>query len=424
MGQDVAIQVQNLSKVYRLYNRPLDRLKESLHPLRKRYSHDFYALHNASFAVKKGETVGIIGKNGSGKSTLLKIITGVLTATTGTVQVVGKVSALLELGAGFNPEMTGIENVYLSGVVMGYGQKEIDDKLEEILAFADIGDYVYQPVKTYSSGMFVRLAFAVAINVDPDILIVDEALSVGDMAFQAKCYRRINEFQGSGKTILLVTHSMDSILKYCQRTIVLDEGQLIDYGNSKEMVDVYKKLLVRFKKPHAGPKAVAIEQGRAWKDNFKINESYLEYGDKQAEIIDYGIFAADGKPLQIIISDQLITVKMKIRINQDISEPIYAFAIKDLKGNELVGTNTALAPIDTGCPYPGHVIQISFTQRLNLQCGHYSLSLGCTCFATDEILTIYHRLYDILYFEVISEKRIFGLFDVHSEIEIQATANS
>ena len=206
MPEEVVIKIENLSKVYKLYNSPVDRLKESLHPLRKQYHHDFYALNNVSFEIKKSESVGIIGKNGSGKSTLLKILTGVLTPTSGTVKVNGKVSALLELGAGFNPELSGIENVYFNGMLMGYTREDMAERLDEILSFADIGNFVHQPVKTYSSGMFVRLAFAVAINVDPDILIVDEALAVGDIKFQRKCFLKIEELRKSNKSILFVSH--------------------------------------------------------------------------------------------------------------------------------------------------------------------------------------------------------------------------
>ena len=202
---NTAIKVSNLTKIYKLYDKPMDRLKESLHPLKKNYHKDFYALNDVSFEVKKGETVGIIGKNGAGKSTLLKIITGVLTPTSGDVQVNGRIASLLELGAGFNPEYTGIENIYLQGTLMGFGHEEMAAKVDEILAFADIGDFIHQSVKMYSSGMFARLAFAVAINVDPDILIVDEALSVGDAAFQNKCIRKMEEIGDKGITILFVS---------------------------------------------------------------------------------------------------------------------------------------------------------------------------------------------------------------------------
>ena len=243
MPGEYAIDVRDVTKIYKLYDKPIDRLKESLNPLHRNYHRDFYALNHISFQVKKGETVGIIGTNGSGKSTILKIITGVLTPTTGTVQVDGVISALLELGAGFNMDYTGIENIYMNGTMMGFSRKEMDEKLQDILDFADIGDFVYQPVKTYSSGMFVRLAFALAINVDPEILIVDEALSVGDVFFQAKCYRRMEEIRKSGTTILMVTHDMGSIIKYCDKVVLLNRGEFVAEGAPGRMVDLYKKIL-------------------------------------------------------------------------------------------------------------------------------------------------------------------------------------
>ncbi len=242
-GKENAISVQDVTKVYRLYDKPIDRLKESMSISHKNYHRDFYALKGLSFQVKKGETVGIIGTNGSGKSTILKIITGVLTPTSGEVNVDGKISALLELGAGFNMDYTGIENVYMNGTMMGYTKKEMDAKLQDILDFAEIGDFVYQPVKTYSSGMFVRLAFALAINVDPEILIVDEALSVGDVFFQSKCYRRMEEIRKKGTTILMVTHDMGSIIKYCDRVVLLHKGEFIAEGPAGKVVDMYKKIL-------------------------------------------------------------------------------------------------------------------------------------------------------------------------------------
>ena len=241
---EIAIAVNHLNKIYRLYDKPVDRLKESLGLSRKKKYKEHYALRDVSFTVEKGETVGIIGTNGSGKSTILKIITGVLNPTGGEVQVNGRISALLELGAGFNMEYSGIENIYLNGTMIGFSREEIDAKLDEILKFADIGDFVYQPVKTYSSGMFVRLAFAVAINIEPEILIVDEALSVGDVFFQAKCYRKFEEFKKQGKTILIVSHDLGSISKYCDRVVLLNQGVKMAEGNPKEMVDLYKRLLV------------------------------------------------------------------------------------------------------------------------------------------------------------------------------------
>jgi len=243
---DFAIKVDNVTKIYKLYDKPIDRLKEMLDFRKKSYHSDHYALRDISFEVKKGESVGIIGTNGSGKSTILKIITGVLNPTTGNVEVKGRISALLELGAGFNMEYTGIENIYLNGTMMGYSKKDIDERLKEIVNFADIGEFINQPVKTYSSGMFVRLAFAVAINIDPEILIVDEALSVGDVFFQAKCYKKFQEFRKAGKTIIFVSHDLSSISKYCDKAILLNKGIFIEEGKPNNVIDTYKKNILYY----------------------------------------------------------------------------------------------------------------------------------------------------------------------------------
>ena len=240
----VAIQVKGLEKAYKLYDKPSDRLKEALGFGRKKRYKEHYALKGVDMTIYQGETVGIIGTNGSGKSTILKIITGVLNPTGGSVHVNGRISALLELGAGFNMEYNGIENIYLNGTMIGFSKKEIDAKMDDILNFADIGDYVHQPVKTYSSGMFVRLAFAVAINIEPEILIVDEALSVGDVFFQAKCYHKFEEFKEMGKTIVFVSHDLSSISKYCDRVVLLNQGVKLGEGSPKEMIDAYKQVLV------------------------------------------------------------------------------------------------------------------------------------------------------------------------------------
>lgn len=242
MTSAIVIKADNLTKTYRLYGSPIDRLKESIHPLRKIYHKDHYALKNVSFEIKKGETLGVIGINGSGKSTLLKILTGVLTPSEGSVSVNGSIAALLELGAGFNPELTGLENIYFSGVIMGYSRSQIDLKLDDILSFADIGEYVYQPVKMYSSGMFVRLAFAVATSVIPDVLIVDEALSVGDIFFVQKCHERMTSLMNGGATVILVSHDMRAIEKYCSRVILLDKGETAFLGPSNEAILHYYDL--------------------------------------------------------------------------------------------------------------------------------------------------------------------------------------
>lgn len=239
MNNDIAIKVQSLSKVYYLYDKPQDRLKEALHPFRKSYHHDFYALNDINFEIKKGETVGIIGKNGAGKSTLLKIITGVLTSTSGSVEVNGKIASLLELGAGFNPEMTGMENIYLNGTIMGFSKNDMDKKVDSIIEFADIGEFIHQQVKTYSSGMFARLAFSVAINVEPDILIVDEVLSVGDNTFQKKCLNKLTLMKDNGVSILVVSHDDYTVKYFCKRALYLENGKQKYFGLSSEAVDFY-----------------------------------------------------------------------------------------------------------------------------------------------------------------------------------------
>ena len=290
-----AIEIRNLSKMYKLYNRPLDRLKDSLGLSRKKLYKEHYALKDVSFDIGEGECVGIIGTNGSGKSTILKIITGVLAPTAGTVTVNGRISALLELGAGFNPEYSGMENIFLNGTMLGFSEEEINARLDEILSFADIGDFIHQPVKTYSSGMFVRLAFAVAINIDPEILVVDEALSVGDVFFQAKCYHKFEEFKKQGKTILFVSHDLGSISKYCDHVILLNQGVMLDEGTPKAMVDMYKQLLV-----HQDPvkQAEGSETKKEdWKQGFLVNPNTLEYGEKQAEITDFVVMdSKDFRP--------------------------------------------------------------------------------------------------------------------------------
>ena len=244
MENEYAIRVKNITKRYKLFERNRDRVRDALGLAGKKQLYkDLYALKDLSFDIKKGESVGIIGVNGAGKSTILKIITGVLTPSEGEVEIGGRISALLELGAGFNPEYTGLQNVYLNGTMMGFSKEEIDKRLQSILDFADIGDFINQPVKTYSSGMFVRLAFAVAINIEPEILIVDEALSVGDVFFQTKCFHKFEEFRKAGKTIIFVSHDLGSIRRYCDKAILLNHGEKISEGTPAEVIDIYKRVL-------------------------------------------------------------------------------------------------------------------------------------------------------------------------------------
>ena len=373
MQSNLAINVCDVTKIYRLYDKPIDRLKESISLTHKKYHKEFFALDKISFSVEKGSTVGIIGTNGSGKSTILKIITGVLNPTTGSVEVDGNISALLELGAGFNMDYTGIENIYMNGTMMGFSREQMEAKLPEILEFADIGDFVYQPVKTYSSGMFVRLAFALAINVEPEILIVDEALSVGDVFFQAKCYRRMEEIRKTGTTILMVTHDMGSVIKYCDKVILLNKGEFLAEGPAGEMVDLYKKILAgRMDDLEADlakrldsnfsdmmelnndiNKTHAKEYHGLMKEKISINPNKTEYGDGRAEIYDLGLLDSKGELTNLLLKGEEFTIREKIRFNANIESPIFTFTIKDKKGTELSGTNTMFEGVEVKPVKPG-----------------------------------------------------------------------
>ncbi len=319
----IAISVKNLTKIYHLYGKPVDRLKEALNPFKKSYHHDFYALNDVSFEIKKGETVGIIGKNGAGKSTLLKIITGVLTPTSGEVKVDGKIASLLELGAGFNPEMTGLENIYLNGTIMGFTKEEMDSKVDAILEFADIGEFVYQPVKMYSSGMFARLAFAVAINVEPDILIIDEALSVGDMHFQLKCMEKFNEFRESGRTILFVTHDISSVKRFCTYTMWINNGELQSIGDTDYITDRYIDFL-KMKEKIDDPK-----------DSQVLNNNIAEI--KKISILKDEHLVKDMHYLDCI------DVVVQYEVYDDtIKEPVLGIAIHSIDNQYICGLNTLL----------------------------------------------------------------------------------
>lgn len=410
-----AIISENISKKYNLYNKPIDRLKESLNPFKKSYHRDFTALKPLSFKVKKGECFGIIGVNGSGKSTLLKILTDVLTPTTGTYKVNGKVSALLELGAGFNVDFTGLENIYLNGTIMGYTKEEMEKRVKSIEDFADIGDFINQPVKTYSSGMFARLAFAVAINVDPDILIVDEALSVGDIYFQAKCYKKFEEFKASGKTIIFVTHDMGSVLKYCDEVLLLNKGELIGLGTAQKMVDLYKKILSNQLDKKEEKFQTKIEG--EYKKMLVANPNPIVYGGNEATIIDYAIIDDKGNVTNSIIKDTSYIIKVIVQFNIDIDDAIVAYTIKNTKGVELTGTNTFIENIPLKNIKQGEVIEVSFNQKMLLQGGEYLLSLGCTKYENDG-LKVFHRLYDITSVDVISKKDSVGIFDSCSKVEL------
>ncbi len=441
-----AIVVQNVEKIYKLYDKPRDRMKEAFGFGKKKNHKLHYALSGINMDICRGETVGIIGTNGSGKSTLLKIITGVLTPTSGEVRVDGRISALLELGAGFNQEYNGIENVYLNGTMMGFSEKEIDERLPSILEFADIGDYVYQPVKTYSSGMFVRLAFAVAINIDPEILIVDEALSVGDVFFQAKCYHKFEEFKSQGKTIVFVSHDLSSISKYCDRVFLLNKGKLLGEGTPKKMIDVYKQVLVgqyniaeaqetaegsgeslignkEAGDSPAGRGSEPLEEGSRPEESdstpdAKINPSALEYGTKQACITEYYLTDEKGMRTTAVLKGSSFTLHMRVEFGEHIPAPIFAFSVKNARGTEITGTNTMIEKAFLEGVEAGQTKEVTFTQKMSLQGGEYLLSLGVTGYNGDTF-EVYHRLYDVMSVTVISDKDTVGYYDMDSVVEVR-----
>lgn len=421
---NIAIECKEVSKVYKLYDNPKDRVKEAFGISKKALYREHFAVSNVSFSINSGECVGIIGTNGAGKSTLLKIITGVLKASSGSVTVNGKISALLELGAGFNMEYTGIENIYINGRMTGYTKAEVDERLQSILDFADIGDFVYQPVKTYSSGMFVRLAFAVAINIEPDILIVDEALAVGDVFFQAKCFKKFEEFKKQGKTILFVSHALGTIQKYCDRAILLNKGIKMAEGEPKEIIDLYNKQLSQEKGNKASAKksqenSLKIDKKeKSWKDSLLINPHILEYGNKDAEIIDFAVVDDFGVVTNNIMKGSMFEIQLKVHFNVDVEDPIFAYTIKDLKGTELTGTNTLLQGINTGMVCAGEVRTISFKQKMLLQSYEYLLCLGCTGFHGGK-LVVFHRLYDVCNINVLANRDTVGVFDMESVIEVE-----
>jgi len=366
-GDGVAIRAQNLTKIYKLYDRSVDRLKESLHPFRRIYHHDFHALKDVSFEIRKGETFGIIGKNGSGKSTLLKIIAGVLTPSGGNLEVRGKVSALLELGIGFNPDMTGRENIYFSGTIMGYSREEMDAKVDDILAFADIGDFIHQPMKTYSSGMFVRLAFAVATKVDPEILVVDEALAVGDMFFQSKCMLMMKRMIDSGMTLLFVSHDTSSVTNLCRRAIYLENGAIKTMGEALSVTDQYlkdmRRLIYRASPECESPEGELLNVGQeismqnqdetAPAENsglsdgtcagsvFKVDPTFSErvqpyrYGTGGARVMAMELVNQQGEPAVAFRFNEWITVRAYIECYKEIDFLSCCILIRNRNGIEI-----------------------------------------------------------------------------------------
>ncbi len=392
-----AIAVHNVSKKFRLFASPKERLLEALHPFRKQYHKEFWALRDISFEVGRGETIGILGRNGSGKSTLLQIICSVMQPTKGEVQVNGRISALLELGAGFNPEFTGRDNVILSGAIMGIHRKEMLGRLPEIEAFADIGEFFDQPVKTYSSGMFVRVAFAAAIHVDPDILVVDEALAVGDVRFQRKCLVQIEKIRTSGAVVLFVSHSLETITSLCNRAIILEKGELVADGEPKIIAEEYLTILFSEERteitvePTQGggvtsttnqePLAWDRMDGYPWPDasiteRFGYNRQEIRTSNGGAAILDYQVMSDGRADLTSVASGTALMILVKVRFSEEVTQPILGFELKTDKGVTIAGSNTYLTrtPIRSARTGDVRVYQVEFKVPLNE--GDYFIDLG------------------------------------------------
>jgi ABC-type polysaccharide/polyol phosphate transport system ATPase subunit len=372
---EFVIRVSQLKKKYQLYTKPFDRLKEVLHPLRKSYHKDFYALKDLSFEIKKGQSVGIIGKNGSGKSTLLKILTGIVAPTSGKVEVVGRVAALLELGAGFNPDLTGLENIYLSGALNGYSQQEMTKLLPDVLDFADIGNFIHQPVRIYSSGMFARLAFAIAVSVDPDILIVDEALSVGDIRFQQKCIRRMKAIRDSGRTVIFVSHDVALLSTFCDFAIWIHEGIVKESGRAKEIVNLYTSFMAYALEP----KLIANKTSSISLTEQSFQQWWPMLGERlgsgMVEIRDYR-FIVSGKSVQFIKGGEDVEMQVQYEVLNDIEMPILGVMFRNRLGVLIFGINNRMYNHDFGSLCKGHYIgSMNFKMPL-LGNGDYTISFS------------------------------------------------
>lgn len=429
---NTAIEIRNLSKVYKLYNKNIDRLKEAIHPFKKKYHRPFFALKNINLTVKKGEILGIVGRNGAGKSTLAKIITGVLTQTAGTCMVNGNISPLLGLAAGFNPDLTGIENIYLNGTIKGFSKKDIDDKMEDILSFADIGEFVYQPTKTFSSGMNARLGFAVAININPEILILDEVLSVGDELFKRKCHAKMRELFESGCTVLLVSHSLNSINDVCSRAIFIDRGEQILAGPPKFVTMYYQKYMytTREEQEKARKEIIELNNNEKLKKDYveKIDlgiideefiipgkeddrqeqrpffipnfvpKSTMEYKNYDVEIMDIHIKTPTGEKVNALVTNEQYIFTYKVRFNVAAENVEFGMGIRTEKGFFLGGTanivNNVPAKIEQGEEF---LVEWHF--RCNLLNGNYYINVGIKSLQEGESIFL-NRIVDATVFKV------------------------
>lgn len=392
--------VQNVSKRYRLYNAPFDRIRE-LNPFRSAPLYrDFWALQDISFSVDRGEVVSLVGPNGCGKSTLLQVISGILQPTTGRVVARGRIAALLELGAGFNPEFTGYENVFINGEIMGISRAEMARNLSAIEAFAEIGDFIHRPVKEYSSGMYVRLAFSTAIHVNPDILIIDEALAVGDAVFANRCIRKFEELREKETTVLFVSHDLGLVKQLSHRAIFLLDGRIQAEGEPKHVIDKYIGLVLERQK--------AFDQ----KDKRSVIQASNRHGDGASEIIGVSLLDAAGRQVGVVSSGERITIRVHAAFNHHRAEPMVGILIRNRIGMDIYGTNTKIEQIDLGRFDPGEELSIDFTFECWLTPHQYTVTV-----ATQYLDGSSHDwLDDVITFDVVASRQAAGVTDLRAAI--------
>jgi len=477
MSSNTVIRVEHLSKCFHIYDRPRDRLLQMMSRGRKKYFREFWALEDISFEVEKGESIGIVGRNGSGKSTLLQIICGTLSPTTGAIDTVGRIAALLELGSGFNPEFTGRENVYLNASVLGLTSEEIDRRFDSIAAFADIGEFLDQPVKTYSSGMSLRLAFAVQAQVEPDILIVDEALAVGDARFQAKCFDRLRQLKDNGTSILLVTHSSEQVVMHCSRAILLDSHRVQLIGEPRKVVNRYLDVLFGRPAPaedaDEGPleEKVVEDSGTKTPDldsvpssehqsspvdeataeppkhlgltteivaasidscadidlyatRLHYNPNEYRWGDHAATLLDFDLYVDDVQCPPTVRSGQTVAIAVAIRFNRSIVNPIMGFTLKTKEGVTLYGTNTHMLENSAfsalGAEGDSCIVTVKFPAHLTG--GDYFISLGIASRIGEDIVP-HDRRYDSIHLIVEPTMNLYGLVDLSLSLDVNSVGN-
>lgn len=428
---DYAIRASGVSKCFQTYARPAHRLVQALYKQRRKLYEEFWALKGVDLVVARGETLGIIGKNGSGKSTFLQLIAGTLTPTAGTIDINGRISAILELGAGFNPDFTGIENARLNAAILGMGRQEIDERLPDIVAFSELGDFIGRPVKTYSSGMYVRLAFSIAINLEPDILIIDEALAVGDVKFQRKCFRKLEQLRNQGVTILFVTHASDSVVAMCDRALLLDGGEVRSLGEPKHVVNQYLESMF-FTGSADAPAAPAADGDPGIRSGALVlepdtdtcrrratyNTSEFRWGSLDARIVDYQLLGAGGEEISTGCDQgEALTLRVAVYFAKASSSLIYGFTLKTIDGAAVFGTNSELKGVAPADRDGGEFAVVEFRFSAHLIPGEYFVSIGIVSRVGAAPETVLDRRYDLLHLRIRGRRRdAFGVAAVDLEL--------